>query len=422
MKVLDIAFKDMLRSFRSLFAVGMMLAAPLLIAGMIYAAFGGLSQGNVDLPAMHVGLVDLDAPPAGAPADLGQTIVDMFTDPSLAGWLVAEMYPDPQAARAALDRQAIGAAVIIPAGLTEALVSGKEGPPVRIVQDPTLSVGPMVVRNMVSSLLEGVAGAQVAVEVIQERHEARGLAVDMSALGQALAEYQAWYTTFQRSLFHDPESAALRVVSPAAEEQAANSIQQLMGATMAGQMVFFAFYTGAYAMTSILREQEEGTLARLFTTPTNRILILAGKFLAVLITVVVQSMVLMAAARLAFGVRWGQPGSVLLALVGQVIAATGLGVLLIAPVKNTRQAGPVLGGGLTALGMLSGLFTVTIPNLPAFFERLSLFTPQGRVLQIWRLAMAGAPLAEMIVPVVVIVAVGAVMFVIGALLFRRRFA
>ena len=40
MKILDIAFKDLTRSFRSAFAVGMMFVAPLLITGLIYFAFG----------------------------------------------------------------------------------------------------------------------------------------------------------------------------------------------------------------------------------------------------------------------------------------------------------------------------------------------------------------------------------------------
>jgi len=35
MKILDIAFKDMIHSFRSVFAVGMMVVAPLMLTGLI---------------------------------------------------------------------------------------------------------------------------------------------------------------------------------------------------------------------------------------------------------------------------------------------------------------------------------------------------------------------------------------------------
>ena len=48
MKVLDIALKDLLRSFRSAFALVMMFVAPLLITGLIYFAFGSMLGGDVD--------------------------------------------------------------------------------------------------------------------------------------------------------------------------------------------------------------------------------------------------------------------------------------------------------------------------------------------------------------------------------------
>ena len=37
---------------------------------------------------------------------------------------------------------------------------------------------------------------------------------------------------------------------------------------MGGMMIFYAFFTGASTGQTILQEEEEGTLPRLFTTPT----------------------------------------------------------------------------------------------------------------------------------------------------------
>jgi hypothetical protein len=100
-----------------------------------------------------------------------------------------------------------------------------------------------------------------------------------------------------------------------------------------------------------------------------------------------------------------------------------LGVLLISLVKNTRQGGPVLGGGLTALGMLGGLFTANTPNaLPEAMNMIANFTPQGWVLKAWRLVMDGASAGELLVPFAVMMGMGIVMFIIGAGMFRRRFA
>ena len=46
MKALDIALKDLVRSWRSAFTLVMMFVAPLLITGLIYMAFGGLGSGG----------------------------------------------------------------------------------------------------------------------------------------------------------------------------------------------------------------------------------------------------------------------------------------------------------------------------------------------------------------------------------------
>jgi ABC-2 type transport system permease protein len=414
MKVLDIAIKDFIRSLRSKFAIGMMVFAPLVISGLIFAAFGNSTQGIPDLPALRLGVVNLDQPPANMPA-MGKMLEDMFRDPSVSSWLQVTQFSDQASARQAVDNQQVGMAVLIPADFSQKLFTENGKPQLTLVQDPTLSIGPMVVKNMVGSFLDGINGARVTVQIANQNGS--------NDTARMIQQYQDWYTAFQHTLFHEPQKAALVMQAPAAPNaQPETPMKKIISIIMAGQMIFFAFYTGAYSMTSILKEEEEGTLARLFTTPTARKSILAGKFLAVLLTVIGQMVVLLLVGRLAFGVEWGTPFSVAAAGLGQVIAASGLGVLLIAFIKNSKQVGVVLGGGLTVLGMLGGLFTVAVQDAPAFINKVSLFTPQGWVLQAWKLAMAGEPLSAMILPVTVLVVMGGIMFFAGAAIFRQRFA
>ena len=423
MKALDIAFKDLKRSLRSTFLLGMMFAAPLLIVGLIYFAFGSMTSGDVSMTAIKVGVVNLDQLPADAAIDaaLGESIRGMFFDESVQSWITASDYPDEAAARAALNSQEIGVAVIIPQTFTEDYFAGQSGTSILILQDPTLSIGPGVVREMVGSMLDGVAGGGVAYQTIQTRMEANGKTLDPSSLPALIERYSAWYADFQRALFHAPQEAALVVVSPEAGGDNANSLQSMMGLVMAGQMIFFSFFTGSYAMMSILQESEEGTLARIFTTPTNRTTILAGKFLAVLLTVVLQGTVMMLAGSLLFQVNWGEPAAAALSLFGQMFASVGLAVLLVSFIKTSKQAGAIFGGALTALGMISGLFTTNI-QMPAGFNALGNFTPQGWVLKAWRASLAGQPASELVLPFIVLMAMALVMFAIGAVMFRRRFA
>jgi len=50
MKAIDIALKDLTRSFRSAFALVFMFGVPLLMTGMFYFMFGNSSSGNLQLP------------------------------------------------------------------------------------------------------------------------------------------------------------------------------------------------------------------------------------------------------------------------------------------------------------------------------------------------------------------------------------
>lgn len=421
MKIFEIALKDLIRSTRSLFLIGMAFAAPLLITALIYFSFGSIASGNVDMPTINVGVVDMDVLPANSPLDapLGENIRSMFFDKSVQSWIRASDYPNETTARAAVNAQEIGVAVIIPATFTEEYLIGKKDTVITILQDPTLSIGPTVVRDMVTSLLDGVAGGGVAFKVLNERIEANGQVLDPATIPTFFEQYSSWYADFQRAMFHSPETAVLVVRSPAEKNDAGNNVQSMMGMIMSGQLIFFSFFTGAYAMMSILQESEEGTLARLFTTPTNRTTILAGKFLAVLFTVIAQGAVLLTAGRYLFNIHWGETGSFLLSFMGQMFASVGLAVLLVSFVKSSKQAGFVFGGALTTLGMISGLFTTNIQI--AAFDLMGNFTPQGWVLKAWKLSLAGQPASELVIPFLVLMTMGIVMFAIGAAMFRRRF-
>ena len=70
--------------------------------------------------------------------------------------------------------------------------------------------------------------------------------------------------------------------------------------------------------------------------------------------------------------------------------------------------------------MVSGLFTTNIKI--AALDAIGNFTPQGWVLKAWRLSLAGQPISELIVPFIVLMTMGVLMFAIGTMMFRRRFA
>lgn len=423
MKIFDIALKDLARSFRSAFAIGMTIVAPLLLIGLISLAFGGAFSGSSDLPDIAVGIHNADQLSDTTILDqsLGDNIRSMFFDESVKSWITAKDFSDELSLRKALDNREIGVAIIIPNNFSDQFLAGNRTVKILIISDPTLSFTPSVVQNMVTAMLDGVVGGGISVETVLERQQIRGNQPNPEIIPAVIERYSNWYSDFQRNLFHHPEKAALVLSSSTSQTNSENPLAKMLGLMMAGQMIFFAFFTGGYSMMSILQENEEGTLARMFTLPISRTSVLSGKLLAVILMVIVQGIVLLIAAQLIYKIEWGNPFMVALALFGQVFAASGLGVFLISFVKSSKQAGPVMGGGLTALGMLGGLFTANVP-MPEAFNKLAAFTPQGWVIRSWKVVLNAQPLSDLIVPLLISLLVGLVLFIVGAYRFNKRFS
>ena len=423
MKVLDIALKDLLRSFRSAFALVMMFVVPLLVTGIIYFAFGGLGSddGGFDLPVTRVQVVNLDQPDPHSGFSAGRILVESLKSEQLADLLEVTEAADGASARAAVEEQEAGVAIIIPPDFTAAVTAPGGSAVVTLYQDPTLTLGPGIVKDLVSQFLDGFVGFKIATSVVADQLGQRGVEADAGLMQDVALQYAAWAEALEQSR-GERTHPALDIQPPPGETEPVGQETAIMGAIMAGMLIFFTFLTGASTAETIIREDEEGTLARLFTTPTPRAVILGGKFIAVFITLVIQVIVLLFASALIFNVRWGEPLAVVLVALGLIVAAAGFGIMVMSFIKTTRQTGPVMGGVLTLTGMAGGLFTTGFQNLPDVYNTVTLFTPHGWVLRGWKLALAGGGVGDVLLPVAVTLGMGIVFFAVGAVLFRKRFA
>jgi len=407
-----IAGKDLRGSLRSRFFIGVAVLVPLLVTSLFFFAFGGGVKGTGAGPGLapiRTVVVDEDT----GSLQLGRIAVSTLIGPQLRQIVSGTEVLDTIQARHALETKQADAAVVIPAGFSAAVTDSAGQAEVMLLADPVKTIGPAVVQAVLQRLLDAFSGSRILLNTYRGAAVSAGTTPDSNVVAGLMEQYQAAAQS---------GAAPLTVRTPEAGEDVAAMLRRMMSSIFAGLMIFFAFYTGAYTALSIVREHEDGTLARLFTTPVGRSRILGGKMLSVVATVVVQATVLVVVSTLLFGLKWGQAGSVLLALVGTVAATSGFGVMLASFIKTTRQGGPVLGGGLSVAGMLGGLFTQAVPNMPAAFNRISLVLPQGWVIRGWNLAIAGRAAGDMLLPVGVMLAWGVVCFVVGSMVFRRRFA
>ncbi len=428
MKMLDVAWKDIAHSFRSMFAIAFMFGVPILITVMFYVMFGGTGgdEAGFALPTTKVQVVNLDQGVAdGAGESMGALIVELFKDEQVRAYVEMTEVADPQSARAAVDAQEAGVALIIPENLSAAVFDprGEAQASIEVYQDPTLTLGPNVVKAIARSLLDSFSGTRIALSIVNEQLADADIELGAAQTQVLVGQYVQWLQAQREA---QTGQGVLDVEAPPGKEAAAETsmIATILGLIQTGMMIFYAFFTGAMGAESILTEEEKGTLPRLFTTPTPVSTVLSGKFLANIVTILVQIVVLVAFGRLVFGIQYGAWGHVILATLGLAMAATSFGIFMTSWLKDTRQAGMVYGGVVTVTGMVGivNIFTLNSSSSSWIMEILPLFVPQGWAMRAWQLSMEGAATRQVLLMCGALLVWSAVLFTIGRARFYRRYA
>jgi ABC-2 type transport system permease protein len=432
MKTVDIAFKDMRQSFRNRGAIVFMFVIPILITVLFYFMFGNIAGGDEEftLPVTTVALVNLDdaadieasnfeasslAGKVSGFDSMGAFLGDTLKGEDLAEFLQVREMNDAAAARTAVDNQEAGMAVIIPRNFSGAIMGEGETAEVELYRDPTLIIGPAVVSSIVSQIIEGMSAGNIGMGVTISQMVEAGGSITQDTVQELID------ATMETSSAQ--QEGGLVVMQAPPGQESGNELAQLLALILGGMMVFYAFFTGANVLNSILTEQEKGTLQRLFTTPTSHMEIFSGKFIATVIILSVQIGVLLLFGRLAFQIQWGDPLPVAIAAAGLVLIASTTGLFLVSLLKDPRQGGVIFGGLLTLTGMI-GLFTVFTagsPNTPPALETVSLLVPQGWAMRSFRQAMDGNTLPQIGLTFAIILLWSTAFFFIGQYRLRKRF-
>src|SRR5512137_1546378 len=177
MKVLDIALKDLTRSFRSMFAIAFMFGIPLLVTGMFYFMFGNSTSGNLQLPKTTVIVANLDEggprfqtseknfPGGKKTRTLGEIVVNVLESDELADLVQVSTTPSGEAARAAVDGQQAQVAIIIPPDFSKKFADANKQSTIEFYQDPTLTIGPEIIRSILNRFIDGMAAVKIALNL-----------------------------------------------------------------------------------------------------------------------------------------------------------------------------------------------------------------------------------------------------------------
>lgn len=433
MKILDIAIKDVVHGLRSSAFLVFTLFIPLLITGLFYFMFGRISEENdFSLPTTKIIVANLDkggpkfqvstnSIPGGKRADtMGELIVNILSDEDMADLLDVTLAPDVTTAKTAVDNQQAQVAIIIPEDFSQQYADTYGEASIEFYQDPTLTIGPMVVRSIMDQFMDGMSGVKIAITVALDQEEV----VTYPLIGNLIQQY----ITSSLAQSEDVEDDLLTIIPPKSEvtdsaQEEKNMLLNILAPIMGGFMTYFAFYTGAASSENILHEEEKHTLQRLFTTPTRQSVILSGKFLAVFLTVFLQIVLLMIVSHLIFGIQWGAFPSVALVALGIIFSASSCGIFINSFLKDTKQGALIFGGVLTLSGMLGMIRTFGMSSTTETLgNTVALLVPQGWAVRGLLQAMDGLAFQNILITFLVLLIWSSVFFGVGVWRFNHRYA
>ena len=409
-KIWAIAWKDLRSTLRNRPALVMMLVAPLGLAALLGFAFGG--GQSFDIAATKVVVANLDKG-AGPGQNAGAAIQKILTSADLSDILDAKTATSAAAAQKAVDNGDAEVAVIIPADFTSVVYGADPAAAsqVELYENPTSQIGGSIVEGIVGQVMADINGARAAAAGAVALRDSGGFP-SASTVAARAAE------TFTQA---GGVSAGLQVTQRSPRVGKSGRDVSVTGSILSGMMIFFMFFGAANVARTILTEDRDGTMPRLFTTPTRHGTIIAGKFVAVFLTVLVQAIVLLIAGRLIFSIHWGRIDAVILLTVVAAGVAGGLALLVISFAKTPAQAGAIGSGVYLVLALLGGNFTGTAQTgtTYAFIQQ---FTPNGWLLHGWDTTMRGGGIGDIRWQVLVPLGFAVAFFFFAVMKMRRRFA
>ena len=81
----------------------------------------------------------------------------------------------------AIDPAVRSTTLLIPPDFSRALAGPQAGATLTLVQDPTLTIGPRIVQDLLASVSDGISGSRISLAVVQEQANARAVAHDPAA-------------------------------------------------------------------------------------------------------------------------------------------------------------------------------------------------------------------------------------------------
>ncbi len=394
--------KDLLRHARQPLGPALVLAFPLIFAGLIALTFGGTSGP----PKVKLLVENQDGGLASRLA------INMLRNERMAQYFDVEEVKQDGLAR--IERNDGSALLRIPAGLTDAIL---DGTPVRLelVRNPSERIRPEIAEQTlavgVDILDSGARALRPGLEQLRGVMHADGWPSTETVATIATAFEQSAASVRHLAF---PPAITLEVERGEDEpDEQGSMFSTLFLFMLPGVAVWALFMVGDVGMRDILTEARLGTLRRQLSAPLTVREIVAGKALSTAALSAISLVILTAIGALAARKHVDLVAFVVLSA-ALVIAVTGFAAVMYGMARTERQGATLASALLLVFAFLGGAF-VPIEALPGSLRVASSLTPIAwGTIGYGRLLHDGAGLPEVATIALALGAFGTLLLALGA--------
>jgi len=387
--------KELMRMVRDRRALLLSLFIPFFLMLIVGAVFSTSTSGG-GTTTVNVPVYVEDQGPVGQ-----QILAAMQQTPTL----VVETKTSAADARKLVENGDRSAAVIIPAGVSDAVAQGKQADITVLTTPSNRDYRALAVRGIMGNIVQNSATRQIAGQVAVDAVKNSGAAADPNAVARQ-ASQQATQLSQK-----PPLSLQTQV---AKQNQSDNTYDQVVP----GYALMFALFAVGAGAGTILDEKEAGTWKRLLVAPISRWALLGGKLGAQFVRALVQIALLFAVGKLFFHINLGSVPAIILLIIVTAFATTALGMLLVSVVKTRDQLQPITTLVVLTFSALGGSW-FPLFLMPTWVQQVSKVTLTSWAMQGFNnLMIFGKGFTAVLPSLLILTAYGVICFLLAIRFFR----
>ena len=420
-----LAVKDLRVLFREKTSIFWVLGFPLIIALFFGTIFSG---GGGEVSGMKIAVIDEDR------SDYSKAYIEEIS--GLSALRVSQMSRD--SAETKVRQGKLSAVVTFKKGFGESLGMFSD--------DPLMEIGIDPARKMTAGYLQGLL-IRSHFELLQKRYKSfdtwRG---DLDSLIARIETWDADEATkssaqkivsslkdFTYLIEGDSSTASDSADTAKSDEQFSLFPMKMTSITnddigprssfeitFPSSLLWALIGISAAFAVSIVKERTAGTFLRLRIAPISRTHILVGKGLAAFLASISACIILLGIGNVAFGVRLDDPVILAIGIISTAFCFVGVSMLISVLGKTEESVGGAAWGILMVAAMTGGGM-IPVMFMPSWLLTVSHASPvKWGILAIEGGVWRNFSYTEMMLPVGVLICIGAVSFIVGTTILSKR--